>query len=104
MITIWKIDRQLITPSLVSFCKNMVDARHRGFIWSTIPGLLQRIERGKLTVSKIYSWFKEDFGDSEADVVAHLVKYSSTDQAEQLRGITRFHRDHYDWRLNAARE
>ncbi len=57
---------------------------------------------GKLTVSKIYTWYDEDFGGSEAGIVAHLKQYADPDLATALGGISEIYDDVYDWNLNGA--
>lgn len=59
-----------------------------------------RIERGRLVASKIYSWFQEDFGGSEAGVLAHLARYAGPELAAALRDRTRIDDYEYDWALN----
>jgi len=59
-----------------------------------------RIEAGRLTVSSIYVWFKEDFGGTDAGVLAHLRAYADAQTAAALAGRTQIDRDAYDWRLN----
>ncbi len=60
-----------------------------------------RIEDGQLYTSKVYhSWFKEDFGGTDAAVIAHFMEYAEPELAEQLAGMTKIAGDHYDWRLN----
>lgn len=58
------------------------------------------VEDGLLTVSKIYSWFDEDFGGSEAGVIAHLREYAGPELLVQLRGIEDVAGYEYDWALN----
>ena len=55
---------------------------------------------GELLISSIYAWFKVDFGDSDAGVLAHLKKYARPELAEILDRHDSFDH-HYDWRLNA---
>ena len=62
-----------------------------------------RVENGELTVSSIYAWFEEDFGDSEAAVVRHLQRYADPDLKRLLGARTGIDDDDYDWRLNDAR-
>lgn len=54
-----------------------------------------------LTVSSIYDWFQEDFGDSEAGVLAHLAEHADAPLAERLRGFDGDLAFAYDWALNA---
>ncbi len=56
--------------------------------------------RGKVSVSSIYSWFAHDFGNSEAGVMRHLLKYANPDLAEKLTRAGRLSDTHYDWSLN----
>lgn len=58
------------------------------------------VEDGALTVSSIYRWFEEDFGGTDAGVIAHLRRYASPALARDLAGITRIANDAYDWDLN----
>ena len=53
-----------------------------------------------LLISSIYEWFKVDFGDTDAGVLAHLARYATPDLAAALDQHDRFEH-HYDWRLNA---
>ena len=50
--------------------------------------------------SSLYFWYIEDFGNSEAGVLAHLQKYAEKDLAEQLRVFDGSLDHEYDWRLN----
>ena len=59
-----------------------------------------RIDNGRLIVSSIYSWFREDFGENEAAVIGHLRNYARPELARQLQGLTSIADDKYDWRLN----
>ncbi|MFO7854116.1 MAG: DUF547 domain-containing protein [Paracoccaceae bacterium] len=61
-----------------------------------------RIEGGRLIVSSIYEWFQEDFGGSDAGVLAHLRRYATGGTAAALEGRTRVDDDAYDWSINAA--
>ncbi|SEA81124.1 DUF547 domain-containing protein [Rubrimonas cliftonensis] len=62
-----------------------------------------RAEAGRLVVSKIYDWFHEDFGGTDAALLAHLIRYAEPALAEALRGRTRIDDAEYDWALNDAR-
>ncbi|MBB5515484.1 hypothetical protein FHS89_001496 [Rubricella aquisinus] len=54
------------------------------------------VEDGRLVVSSIYEWFKEDFGNTDAGVISHLRQYG----AAIPETITRIADDRYDWSLN----
>ena len=58
------------------------------------------IVEGELRVSSIYSWFREDFGSGEADVIKHLLVYAQPALATELAGFSSIDDDHYDWALN----
>jgi hypothetical protein len=62
-----------------------------------------RVEGGRLRVSSIYHWFKEDFGDSDAGVIAHLKQHAAPALKAALDPITRVDGHDYDWAINAAR-
>ncbi len=57
---------------------------------------------GRLRVSSIYSWFREDFGGNEAGVIAHLRRYAAPPLAARLTERTAIAGDAYDWALNDA--
>jgi hypothetical protein len=58
------------------------------------------VKNGVATVSRIYSWYVEDFGGNEAGVLAHLRRHAAPALAQQLRSIARIGGYDYDWRLN----
>jgi Protein of unknown function, DUF547 len=57
---------------------------------------------GELVVSSIYEWFKEDFGGTDAGVIAHLRRYAAPDLAAALARFAVIGDDRYDWHLNDA--
>jgi len=59
------------------------------------------VSGGKLTVSSIFKWYKEDFGDNDAGVIAHLKQYANADLKSSLDGIRKVSKDQYDWTVNA---
>ena len=61
-----------------------------------------RIKRGKLIVSSIYDWFREDFGGSEVGVLEHLRRYARPPLTKQLEDFQKIDGTEYDWRLNDA--
>ncbi len=63
-----------------------------------------RVENGRLRVSSIYVWFHEDFGDSDAGVIAHLRRYGAPALAAALADTARIDGHDYDWTLNDAAE
>jgi Protein of unknown function, DUF547 len=60
------------------------------------------LRNGRLVVSSIYRWYKEDFGDTDQGVIDHLRHYAEPALSAQLRGIKRIAADRYDWTLNDA--
>lgn len=64
-------------------------------------GAMFRPDQG-LRVSSIYTWFRVDFGATEAGVIRHLRQYARGDLARGLARTTRIAEDAYDWALNDA--
>jgi hypothetical protein len=56
--------------------------------------------KGRVTASKIYSWYVDDFGGSEAAVLDHIRTYATPELRAKLAGKTRIQRYEYDWALN----
>lgn len=59
-----------------------------------------KVENGRLAISKIYSWFQEDFGGSEQAVLAHLEKYAGEETRQKLKKLGEIDDYFYDWTLN----
>lgn len=59
-----------------------------------------RIEGNRLTLSKIYKWFRVDFGGSEDKVIQHLLQYVKAPLAQTLRDFRGRIKYEYDWDLN----
>ena len=55
---------------------------------------------GRLKVSTIYKWFKDDFGGNEAGVIAHLLEYAEPELAAQIDANPDIKSYDYDWSLN----
>ncbi len=55
---------------------------------------------GDLRVSRIYKWFREDFGGTDAGVISHLREYADDDLRAALSGDVRIRGHVYDWSLN----
>jgi hypothetical protein len=60
------------------------------------------VRNGRLVVSSIYVWFQEDFGDSDAGVIAHLKEYAYGGLAAALGEVDEIDDDRYDWEINDA--
>lgn len=77
----------------------MLDEAARGYINSPRGA---RIEAGKLTASRIFDWYMEDFGGTEAGVLEEIRKYAGPGLREKLENITAVSSYDYDWALNDA--
>ncbi len=61
-----------------------------------------RLDGGKLLVSSIYHWFKDDFGGDDRSVIKHLSAYAAPPLAMLLQKRERIDGHTYDWAVNAA--
>ncbi|MEM9279248.1 MAG: DUF547 domain-containing protein [Pseudomonadota bacterium] len=59
-----------------------------------------RVENGKVKASKIFFWYEEDFGGSEAGILKHINKYAGPQLKTALKGKTDIAEYEYDWALN----
>lgn len=82
---------------LAETLETRLDQAARGFV-NDRRGV--RLDGGKLYVSSIYEWFKEDFGGNDRGVIDHLRRYAGPDLAAALKNISRITDDDYDWSLN----
>ena len=55
---------------------------------------------GDLSVSSIYVWFREDFGNTDEKIIQHLLQYAQTETADKLRQLEKISAHDYDWSLN----
>lgn len=60
-----------------------------------------RFAGDKLVVSKIYGWYRDDFGGGEDSILAHLRIYAEGDLARRLASAKSISGYAYDWSLNA---
>lgn len=58
------------------------------------------VQNGKVTVSRIFDWFIEDFGGSEKSVLSHLKLYAEPGLKAQLDQAGGLEDTAYDWSLN----
>ena len=77
-----------------------LDAAARDFV--NHPRGAMFLADGGLRVSSIYTWFRVDFGATEAGVINHLRQHATPDLARRLAGTRRIAEDAYDWALNDA--
>lgn len=59
-----------------------------------------RIENDRIIVSKIYRWFRVDFGSSEENILKHIRKYAKPELKNTLVGRTDIYDFEYDWNIN----
>lgn len=57
---------------------------------------------GKLIVSKIYDWYMDDFGGSEAELITHLSHYAKPPLSHHLKQINSVNSYVYNWHLNST--
>lgn len=77
-----------------------LDRAARAFV--NHPRAVTVLADGTLRVSSIYEWFKEDFGGTDAGVIAHLRRYALPALTQRMRSATRISANAYDWALNAS--
>jgi len=58
------------------------------------------VKGNRLAVSKIYVWFKKDFGGNDEGVLAHLKKHADKDLKSKITKIGSINSSFYDWTLN----
>lgn len=75
-----------------------LDERARDYI--NHPRGVSVDDRGRVTASKIFAWYREDFGDNEVDVLNHIRVIADPDLREKLDGKRDIRRYEYDWTLN----
>jgi len=62
-------------------------------------------ETGRLTLSSIYKWFGEDFGDDLDEILEHIRGYASDELKEKIPTDGKIKvKYRYDWSLNDAEE
>jgi len=61
-----------------------------------------KFKNGRLYVSSIYSWFRNDFGASDTAVINHLKHYASPELSDRLFAVERISGYDYNWSLNDA--
>jgi hypothetical protein len=57
----------------------------------------------RLVVSKIYTWYQEDFEGTDAGVIRHLKRYAEPSLEAELDSISEIAASRYDWSLNGAK-
>lgn len=54
-------------------------------------------------LSRIYKWYRDDFGADDQAVIAHIRTYATGDRRRALEGVGRISGYDYDWSLNDCR-
>ncbi|MGR4000176.1 MAG: DUF547 domain-containing protein [Alphaproteobacteria bacterium] len=60
------------------------------------------VQNQQITVSKIYSWYIEDFNNDEQGVLQHLKQYAKPELASELNSINKLHNSDYNWDINSV--
>ncbi|MCY3768890.1 MAG: DUF547 domain-containing protein [Gammaproteobacteria bacterium] len=53
-----------------------------------------------LILSSIFDWYRDDFGDNEAEIIQHLLKYTEPERKKVLEQYNSIDGFRYDWSLN----
>lgn len=56
--------------------------------------------RGRVNASRIFSWYKKDFGASDAEIIDHFRLYADDALKAKLEGKSKISSFDYDWSLN----
>lgn len=60
------------------------------------------VQGGRMTVSKIYEWFDEDFGGTDEGVIAHIMEHARAPLQREINRRVGLVKTTYDWWLNDA--
>lgn len=60
------------------------------------------VTRDKARLSKIFGWYRDDFGKDDAALFDHIRHYAAPALAKRLKGVKKAAGHDYDWALNAA--
>lgn len=59
-----------------------------------------KIEDGTVIASRIFLWYRDDYGRSENDVLDHIRRFARPELLHELEGVTSIDTYEYDWALN----
>ena len=62
-----------------------------------------RTKNGRLVLSRIFKWYRKDFGKTDEAVLAHIAGYANPPLAAALRDGRKIGGYAYDWSLNSRR-
>ena len=77
--------------------QNLLDAGARAYVNS--PRGVE-VSGGRVKASKIYKWFKKDFGGNERGILKHLRLYAAPKLATKLKSARSIYSYDYNWSLN----
>ena len=86
------------TPWQADTLNDSLDAAARAYV-NHPRGAFVRAD-GKLKISSIYHWFKQDFGGNDDGILQHLRRYAEGPLLKRLEAGATIAEDDYDWRLN----
>ncbi len=75
-----------------------LDAAARDYVNN--PRGVSVLDNGDLEVSKIYKWYREDFGGSTVGIISHLIEYAEPELKQKLTAEASIDKYVYDWSLN----
>mgnify|MGYP006427400865 CR=1 FL=1 len=90
-----------VTPWRARDLKSRLDAAARAYV-NHPRGVTLRGD-GKLVLSSIYDWFREDFGSDTGGLIAHLRRHATPDLVAALTQDSEIAAYRYDWALNDAK-
>lgn len=61
-----------------------------------------QIASDRLILSRIYDWYKADFGGTDQAIINHLKEYANPELKKKLDSFTRVSSYEYDWQLNGS--
>ena len=76
----------------------LLDAAARAYV--NHPRGVDFVDDDFLMISSIYDWYGEDFGNSQAGVLAHLIQHAEAELAVRLKDFAGSVDYEYDWNLN----
>jgi hypothetical protein len=78
----------------------MLDSAARDYIGSA-RGV--EVKNGVVTASAIFSWYGDDFGDNQAELLDRFRKHAGPALQRKLEGVRAIAAFEYDWNLNDAK-
>lgn len=60
------------------------------------------VSGNSVKISSIFKWYKEDFGNNNSGIIAHMKQYATGDKKAALANVTKVSGDEYDWNVNAG--